>query len=123
MPIQVPRAGAFFKMKYALFSDPSHAWLKVSIEEIKQLGIAPEISGFSYISADRKYAYLEQDRDAQIFLNAVLAADWFEDMQSIRNCTGQYYSDPPSFIRNLDSFVAAQFATKQVSEKNHIYNF
>lgn len=110
-------------MKYAFFSDPSHGWLKVSIEEIKQLGIAPEISRFSYISSDRKHAYLEKDRDAQLFLNAVLEADWFENMEAIRNCTKQFYSDPPSFIRNLDPFIAAQFTVKPVTESPKIYQF
>ena len=110
-------------MKYAFFSDPSHGWLKVSIEEIKQLGIAPEISRFSYISSDRKYAYLEEDSDMQLFLNAVLEADWFEDMEAIRNCTKQFYSDPLSFIRNLDPFIAAQFTVKPVIETPRIYQF
>ena len=110
-------------MKYGFFSDPSHGWLKVSIEELIQLNICVLISGFSYISADRKHAYLEEDLDAQIFINAALIADWFEDMQAIRNCTKQFYSDPPSFIRNLDPFVAAQFAVNPVVEKTNIYEF
>lgn len=110
-------------MKYAFFSDPSHGWLKVSIEEIKQLNICTAISRFSYISSDRKYAYLEEDQDAQIFLNAVLAADWFEDMEAIRNCTKQFYSDPPSFIRNLEPFIAAHFTVKPVIESPKIHLF
>jgi len=110
-------------MKYAFFSDPSHGWLKVSIDELKLLDLIPHISSFSYISNDRKYAYLEEDQDAQIFLNAVLAADWFEDMEAIRNCTKQFYSDPPSFIRNLDPFIAAQFTVKPVPESTNIFIF
>jgi len=110
-------------MKYAFFSDPSHGWLKVTIEELKQLELIPHISSFSYISSDRKYAYLEEDQDAQIFLNAILAADWFEDMEAVRNCTKQFYSDPPSFIRNLEPFDATQFAVKPVAEKSNIFIF
>jgi len=56
-------------------------------------------------------------------VNAVLEADWFEDMEAIRNCTKQFYSDPPSFIRNLDPFIAAQFTVKPVIESPKIYQF
>jgi hypothetical protein len=104
MPIQVPRAGVFFIMKYSFYSDPSHGWMKVSIEEINQLAITQDISACSYISACGKYAFLEEDQDAQIFINAILAADWFQDFDSVRQCTKTFHTDFPSFIRNLDSF-------------------
>ena len=91
-------------MKYAFYSDPSHGWLKVSTEEINQLAITQDISSSSYISACGKYAFLEEDQDAQTFFRAVLAADWFQDFDAIRKCTKEFYSDFPSFIRNLDSF-------------------
>jgi hypothetical protein len=110
-------------MKYAFFTDPSHGWLKVSIEEIKQLEITHRISAYSYISADRKYAYLEEDNDAQIFLNAILEADWFEDMNAVRACTKNFYSDPPSFIRNLESFANYQLTLQPVVQSEIIFNF
>lgn len=91
-------------MKYAFYSDPSHGWLKVSVEEINQLAITQDISSGSFISACGKYAFLERDIDCQIFLKAVLAADWFQDFDSIRKSTKEFYSDFPSFIRNLESF-------------------
>ncbi len=117
-------------MKYAFFSDPTHGWLKVPIAEIEILAIASDISECSYISADGKFAYLEEDQDAQIFLNAVLAADWFADMEAIRNCTKQFYSDPPSFIRNLRSYnerfvkKSPSIQTKKTEQQNSkIFNF
>ena len=110
-------------MKYGFFSDPSHGWLKVSIEELKQLDLCSQISGFSYISADRKHAYLEEDLDAQIFLSAILEADWFEDMNAVRACTKNFYSDPPSFIRNLDSFADYQLSRQPVVQPEQIFNF
>jgi hypothetical protein len=91
-------------MKYAFFTDPSHGWLKVSIEEIKQLEITHRISAYSYISADRKYAYLE-------------------DMNAVRACTKNFYSDPPSFIRNLESFANYQLTLQPVVQSEIIFNF
>ncbi len=91
-------------MKYSLYSDPSHGWLKVSIEEINQLAITHDISSGSYISACGKFAFLEKENDAELFIWAVLAADWFEDFDAVRRCTKEFYSSFPSFIRNLESF-------------------
>jgi hypothetical protein len=63
-------------MKYAFYSDPDNGWLKVSIEEINQLAITQNISASSFISACGKYAFLERNTDAKIFVQAILDADW-----------------------------------------------
>ena len=111
-------------MKYAFYSDDLHGWLKVSIEEIKQLGILEDISEMSYVSNDRKYAFLEKDVDSPLFINAALAADWFENFDAIRKCTNLYYSGPPSFIRNLEPFIGSQFLPKSLPVKtDNVFNF
>ena len=110
-------------MKYAFYSTPVQGWFKVLIEEIRQLGIIHEISGYSYVSPDRQYAYLEQDSDAQIFLNAILAADWFQDMQAVRACTKNIHCESPCFICNLDAFNASELAAKPVPVTIHIHDF
>jgi hypothetical protein len=51
------------------FSDPSHAWINVKREELKQLGIEQSISRCSYQEGDD--IYLEEDCDAQIFIDAL----------------------------------------------------
>ena len=91
-------------MKYAFYSDPDNGWLKVSIEEINQLAITQEISASSFISACGKYAFLDRNTDAKIFVQAILDADWFEDFEAVRKCTKEFYSNFPSFILNLESF-------------------
>lgn len=48
--------------------DPSHSWLRVPLAEIERLGIADQISNFSYQKG--KYAFLEEDRDMAIFVKA-----------------------------------------------------
>ena len=55
-------------MKYTFYSDPSHAWLEVSKGELCLLGIRHRISSCSYVKGDN--VYLEEDRDAGIFLDA-----------------------------------------------------
>ena len=91
-------------MKYAFYSDLDHGWLKVSIEEINQLAITHDISASSFISACGKYAFLDKNTDAKIFVQAILDADWFEDFEAVRKCTKEFYSNFPSFILNLESF-------------------
>ena len=50
--------------KYTFISDPSHAWLRVPLKEIRGL----DISSFSFY--DDNYAYLEEDCDALTFMRA-----------------------------------------------------
>ena len=52
-------------MSYKFYTDSGHGWLEVPLAELRELGIADKISGYSYIRGD--FAYLEEDRDAGIF--------------------------------------------------------
>ncbi|MGK9450268.1 zincin-like metallopeptidase domain-containing protein [Acidithiobacillus caldus] len=56
--------------RYTFTSDPGHGWLVVPVKDIAQLGIAQEISGYSYLSPRGGKAYLEEDCDASIFVRA-----------------------------------------------------
>ena len=53
---------------YKWYSDAGHAWLKVSIKEVKDLDICHKISSYSYINNGN--VYLECDCDAELFINA-----------------------------------------------------
>ena len=55
-------------MSYRFIQDASHGWLEVPLQELVDLKIASKISPFSY--AHNGYAYLEEDCDAAIFVNA-----------------------------------------------------
>ena len=55
---------------FQYISDASHGWVKVLKHEIDALGIAEQISSFSYINRHTGEVYLEEDCDAPIFLNA-----------------------------------------------------
>ncbi|MFH2109952.1 MAG: hypothetical protein ABIJ47_01690 [Candidatus Bathyarchaeota archaeon] len=54
---------------YDFYSDPGHGWLRVPIKRLEELGIADDISNASYVKGG--YAYLEEDRDATIFLHTL----------------------------------------------------
>lgn len=54
--------------KYKYLEDAGHAWLEVPIADIVALGIEDRISQYSYQKG--KYAYLEEDSDAPIFIQA-----------------------------------------------------
>lgn len=58
---------------YTFLSDPSHGWLRVPLIELYNLGILDKISGCSYLFS--KYVYLEEDCDAQKFINACKVND------------------------------------------------
>ena len=48
--------------------DAGHAWLEVDILDLERLGIAGQISGYSYKRGSR--AYLEEDCDAPAYIKA-----------------------------------------------------
>ncbi|MCP4420748.1 MAG: hypothetical protein GY805_29415, partial [Chloroflexi bacterium] len=62
-------------------SDPGHGWLRVPLADIAALGIEEDISPFSFI--DGRYAYLEEDYDCTVFIDACTAQDIpLPDMQN-----------------------------------------
>lgn len=57
---------------FDFISDPGHAWLKVPADLLRELGIADQITSYSYWR--KGFAYLEEDCDAGLFLSAMRAA-------------------------------------------------
>ena len=56
---------------YIFHTDPGHGWLAVPFKDIEALGVGDKISRYSYVK--RKTAYLEEDCDAAVFINAYKA--------------------------------------------------
>lgn len=77
-----------------VYSDPQHAWAKVSKKELNTLGIANDISSCSYEKGD--FAYLEEDCDLSKYIDALkknniiykFKQTWTNRRSKIRN----YYS-------------------------------
>lgn len=55
---------------YRFIQDPGHGWLEVPRAELEALGIADDISRYSYQSRDGATAYLEEDCDMSRFYAA-----------------------------------------------------
>ena len=53
---------------YTMYSDPSHGWLAVPLEEFLRSGA--EVSRYSYVDPCRNKVYLEEDLDAYRFMKA-----------------------------------------------------
>jgi hypothetical protein len=53
---------------YIFHEDAGHGWLEVPLEALRTLSIGKKISPYSYVHGDK--AYLEEDRDAPIFMKA-----------------------------------------------------
>ena len=85
-------------MKLTFWSDPGHGWLEVPRAHLIRLNIAGAISKYSYISQDGQRAYLEEDCDAGVYLNALReqGVDFEFDERFVENI----------FIRNLPSYWA-----------------
>ncbi len=83
-------------MKYSCYSDPSHAWVKVPIETLMELGIHTNISKFSFKKGE--YAYLEEDRDLGIFIEAMKKAGKSVTFK-------EYPTDRQSRVRGYDSYT------------------
>jgi hypothetical protein len=73
------------KLKIKHYQDPGHGWLAVKIDLIRKLGIMGKVSLYSYVKGQT--AYLEEDCDASVFLEAAKAAGY--DVEIIRKNTNK----------------------------------
>lgn len=53
---------------YTFTNDPGHAWMRVPLEKALKV---PGISTYSYVSRKGRYAYLEEDCDAPLYLKTM----------------------------------------------------
>jgi len=87
------------KKQYTFFNDPGHAWLKVTKAELLRLGIADQISSFSYM--DNRHAYLEEDSDASRFIETLTK-------QGIEIEIEEHFTNDESKIRSYPQYTAAK---------------
>jgi hypothetical protein len=80
---------------YTFHTDPGHGWLEVPMTDIDRLGLASKISRYSYRKGET--AYLEEDCDASLFVEAIKASgSEFKYSEQTTNAD--------SFIRALPRF-------------------
>lgn len=64
------------KISIVIFADPGHAWARVPKKQLQKLGISDKISAYSYQRGD--YAYLEEDCDLGVYINALKSKNYVE---------------------------------------------
>lgn len=98
------------KLKVTEFSDSQHGWLAVKRSLINELGLANEISHFSYQKGET--VYLEEDSDATKFLKAyaIKHTGTFENWRELfditvkrsdRSAIRSYAAYNPNKVENL----------------------
>lgn len=82
-----------------IYSDSGHAWAKVSLSELFNLEIWDQISSYSYIRSNAKYAwaYLEEDCDLSLYLKAL-------DQKGIKFKVKEFHTDKSSKIRSYNRY-------------------
>lgn len=86
---------------YKFHSDAGHGWLAVSKAELVRLGIADQITEYSYQHGE--IVYLEEDVDAGLFISARALTD--EDIQEV-------YDGDHSFIRSYGNYTGGTLTWK-----------
>jgi hypothetical protein len=79
--------------------DPGHGWVAADMEHVQRLGIAKQISAYSYISRDGRTVFLEEDCDAARYIEACKAAGIAVELRP-HHCEGT------SFVRRLPGYPA-----------------
>jgi hypothetical protein len=84
---------------FPFYQDPGHAWLKVPMKLLKELEIEKKISQFSYWR--KGFAYLEEDRDLLLFIQAMKEKKQFTFGEgNIRS----FHTDRSSKIRGYEFY-------------------
>ena len=84
---------------YRLIHDARHGWLEVRLHDLGGLGLFDKITGCSYMSTDRQTIYLEEDYDAQLFIEAKKSASDGRDMQIWHDAV-----NGDSFVQELEHY-------------------
>lgn len=83
--------------KFKFFSDPGHAWLRVTLQDLAAAKMPLEmVSRYSY--RDGANIYLEEDCDASLFI-----AHWEANQGPFtRDMVTESHNNGRSFVRNLE---------------------
>ena len=96
--IDRPTLRRLAKRRYVFHSDSGHGWLGVKRADVNALGIAADVSSCSYQRGET--VYLEEDRDALLFIRA------YETAVGRRPIIREGASPDRSPIRSYASYVA-----------------
>lgn len=83
------------KITLNIYNDPSHGWVKVSIDTLRRLNLINEISSYSYIN--NNHAYLEEDCDLSLLIKRL-------EEFNIRYKFNNHYANKSSKIRSYEYY-------------------
>lgn len=88
------------KITLNIYEDPGHGWAKVKKDLLVKLGIADQITCFSYQRGD--YVYLEEDMDLGTLLGAL-------KNRGVSVKFREFHTNKSSKIRSYNSFSKKEF--------------
>lgn len=85
--------------KFTMFTDPGHGWLVATLSQLRDAGVYDKVSSYSYKSGE--LAYLEEDCDAGLFLEAYMSKHGlvFDDIKIV-----EIHTDHDAPCRNFGRF-------------------
>ena len=89
---------------FVYYQDPGHGWCRVPKSLLRTLGIANKVSRYSYESGT--YAFLEEDCDFTVFVNAWCAATKETINAFFTKHVIEKHTDGQSHIRSYPSYQA-----------------
>ena len=85
------------------YNDAGHGWLAVTVRDLLDSGVAPDISSYSYHDRVTAMVYLEEDCDAPRYLES-LGFTW----ESAGEISKNNHVNGDSFIRKLRNFALGE---------------
>ena len=90
------------------YNDGGHGWLAVSVRDLLDSGVAPDISSYSYHDRQTAMVYLEEDCDAPRYLGALgFTPESAGDISKNNHVNGD------SFIRKLRNFAPGEVGAQE----------
>jgi antirestriction protein ArdC len=100
--------------RYTFTSDPGHGWLVVPVSDIATLGIAQNISPYSYLSPRGGKAYLEEDGDAPRFVEAYAQHYGLDENTLWKQIAVTHNIDRQATCRSYDHFNLDRIPTPPI---------
>jgi hypothetical protein len=103
-------------IRYMFISDPGHGWLAVPATTIRKLGLAQEITCYSYVSKTGKTVYCEEDQDAGTVIKALRERGIEVKFREVNNAHGY------SSVRDMDAYTPSKIGVLVISDRAYVDN-
>lgn len=101
-------------IRYMFVSDPGHGWLAVPATTIRKLGLAQDISPYSYVSETGKTVYCEEDCDAGLVIQALREKGIEVKFREVNNAHNY------SSVRDMRPYTPKSIGVIVISDSNYL---